>query len=95
MVFDFEILTTAGLSAGDLTKLLEIPLPNNSVKHVSRTTAYNWTRGNGEPSSLVEPYVSELLERISKAVDAKELPLKLNTPRKDRIDSVKRALNAE
>jgi hypothetical protein len=88
MKLNFEVIQTAGLTAGDLQKIVEIPKPFGGTTSISRTAAFNWTRG-GQPSPYAYEYVSRLLEAIGNAVAAKDLPLPLDTKRKDRIAKLK------
>lgn len=93
MKLDFEIIQSAGMTAGDLSRIVEIPKPYGGVTKISRATAFNWTRGS-QPSNYAIDYVRRLLEAIAKAVEAKELPLKIDTKRKERTDSLKAVINA-
>lgn len=94
MALDFEILSLAGVSAGDLAKIIEIPAPNNTVKTVSRTAVFNWTRQLGSPMDYAYPHIAKVLDAIRGATEAKELPLPLNTKRKDRIETLKAVINS-
>lgn len=91
MILDFEVLQTAGLTAGDLARFVEIPKPYGGVTTISRTTAFNWTRG-GQPAPYAIEYAAKLLEAVSKAVEKKELPLSIETKRKERTDRLKSVL---
>lgn len=94
MALDFEILSVAGVTAGDLAKIIEIPAPNNTIKTISRTAVFNWTRKLGSPMDFAYPHVLQVLDAINAAVKAKELPLPLNTKRKDRIELLKSVINS-
>jgi hypothetical protein len=91
MKLNFEIIQAAGLTAGDLQKVVEIPNAFGGTTPISRTTAFKWTRG-GQPAPYAYEYVSRLLDAIQNAVTAKELPLPLGTKRKDRIARLKEVL---
>lgn len=91
MILDFEVIQTAGLTAGDLARVVEIPKPYGGVTTISRTTAFNWTRGS-QPSAYAMEYAVKLLDAINKAVEKKELPLSIGTKRKERTDRLKAVL---
>lgn len=88
MMLNFEVIQSAGITAGDLAKIVEIPKPYGGVATISRTTAFNWTRGS-QPSNLAVEYVGKLLTAINAAVAAKDLPLKIDTKRKERTALLK------
>ena len=88
-MLDFEILNEAGITAGDLHRLIVIPMPYEQTKTISRTTAFKWSRGKSQPADFAYWYVSKLLTAIQIAVAEKKLPLPLVTKRKDRLELLK------
>lgn len=89
MVLDFEVLNEAGVTAGDLARLIVIPMPYDESKTISRTTAFNWSRGKSQPADFAYLHVSKVLAAISKAVSENKLPLPLVTKRKERLSLLK------
>lgn len=66
---DFEIVKKAGMTQAELAYLAG----------VSRTTANSWLNG-GRVHSLISSKISRILAAITKAVEAKELPLPADSP---------------
>lgn len=92
MILNFEVIQAAGITAGDLARIVEIPKPYGGVATISRTTAFNWTRGS-QPSSFATEYVARLLTAIQTAVKEKKLPLKIGTKRTERTDRLKAVIS--
>lgn len=89
MNLDFEVLNEAGVTAGDLARIIVIPMPYEESKTISRTTAFNWSRGKSQPADFAALHVSKVLAAIRTAVDKKQLPLPLATKRKERLSVLK------
>lgn len=88
-MLDFEILNEAGITAGDLHRLIVIPIPNGESRTISRTTAFKWTRGKSQPADYAYWYISTLLTNIELAVKEKKLPLPIATKRKEKYELLK------
>lgn len=74
---DFSIVIKAGLTKTDFARLMR----------TSRTTVHNWFGGGGV-HTLIVAKVRRTLRLLNDAVDAGDLPLPHDTPKKERAAKV-------
>jgi hypothetical protein len=92
---NFDILQRADISIGELARMVKVPLPDGTKKAVSRSSAYNWVLRGVQPSPYAAPVVRKVLELITKAVAVGDLPVKLGTPRRERLIKINEALRKQ
>lgn len=79
---DLQPFRDAKLGPTDLAKLLP----------TKRVSISNWMNGHSVPHHLVAPQVHRLLDTVKRAVDAGELPVPRNVPRRERWYYVQQVL---
>lgn len=78
----FEVLKAAEITPSTIARLLNI----------SRVAVSLWMNGHSQPHRLIERRVNKLLTAIQAAVDAEELPLSEDIPRKNRFAETSRII---
>lgn len=71
---DFDPAIQARLGPSDLSKLLG----------VSRVTCSSWLNGHAQPHNLLTDRVAALLDNITQALEAGDLPVPYKIPRRER-----------
>jgi hypothetical protein len=93
-MIDFSIIQKAGISVGELARLVKYRDQNQEVRSVTRAIVYRWIRGSVTPSEKTRYGLGRILELVTKAVNAGELPLPLTTSRAERklliVEALKR-----
>jgi hypothetical protein len=79
----FELAKKANVLPHDVAKALGL----------NRITVSLWYNGHSKPHRLLTDKVSSLLDAISKAVDAGELPISADVDRRERRNEVQKVLN--
>lgn len=79
---DFNILKKAGLKPADFSKLVK----------VHRVTVSLWVHKHNEPHHLLAARVSKMLDAVRAAVDAGDLPVSFDVPRRERALKIQRAV---
>jgi molybdenum cofactor biosynthesis enzyme MoaA len=78
----FELAKKANVLPHDVAKALGL----------NRITVSLWYNGHSKPHRLLTDKVSSLLDAISKAVDAGELPISVDVDRRERRNEVHKVL---
>lgn len=79
-----KLLKQAGLTPAELSQLLK----------VSRVTASLWLNGHARPHHLLEERVERLLDVVEEAMAARELPLSIDIPRRERRVHLRRIIGS-
>lgn len=79
----FELAKKANVLPHDVAKALGL----------NRITVSLWYNGHSKPHRLLTDKVSSLLDAISKAVEAGELPISVDVDRRERRNEVQKVLN--
>lgn len=70
----FKVLEAAGMTPANVARLL----------NASRVTVSLWVNGHSKPHHLIERRVHRLLSAVESAVNAGDLPISGDVPRKNR-----------
>lgn len=81
-MYDFSILSTAGITPGMAAKLVG----------VSRVTASQWINGHAQPHRLLGNRVHEFLRLVKLALDQGKLPLKVWPGRGNLMGEISKAI---
>ena len=83
-MFDFSLIQKADISLAEFAQLIRYKDVNGVVRSITRAAVHRWVTGAASPSNGMDVRVTKVLGLISDAISAKDLPLKLGTPQKER-----------
>lgn len=83
-MFDFSLIQKADISLAEFAQLIRYKDVNGEVRSITRAAVHRWVIGATTPSNGMDVRVSKVLGLVKAAINAKDLPLRLGTPRKER-----------